>query len=288
MTTRVSAPVRIDISGGWPDSDPYRKDFGGYVLNAAINLRVSGYLDDSNLTTSLGEVPRSSGLGTSGALRAVYLAAANTNLIKDKKNLIQRVHKFENEVIGHRAGFQDEAAAIYGGLNLWEFNTNDSIRREQIYYGSQDLENKLILVYTGKTHLSSNLHDNVFGPKNYDENIPKLDRMKEISKDMARSIKSNGDITDLVKETWELQRSLDKSIETELMKDLIEDITYFFPCACKATGAGGGGCLIIYSNDERNKSLIENRLIKRYQDKNPGFKIIPFKFDYNGLKIEED
>ena len=42
---KVTAPVRIDISAGWSDAAPFQQDFGGAVLNAAINLRVSSVLN---------------------------------------------------------------------------------------------------------------------------------------------------------------------------------------------------------------------------------------------------
>lgn len=286
MVTKITAPVRIDISGGWPDSDPYRADFGGTVLNAAINLYVSAHLDDANLVTSVGNVPRNSGLGTSGALRAAYLAAANPKLLENKTELIKRVHKFENEVIGHRAGWQDEAAAIYGGVNLWDFGANGSVRRNPIPRElAVQLENRLVLVYTGKSHLSSNIHDLVFGPDFYESNIPKLDRMKEIAKETAARLLIPSclpsDIAELIKETWELQKSLHPSIETDTMKKLQEETRGGY-LAARATGAGGGGCIIFYTK-------IKDALTKDIREMNlPGVRVLPFNFDYEGIKITEN
>lgn len=279
---KVTAPVRIDISGGWPDSDPYRKDFGGTVLNAAINHRVSAQLDAPNLTTSLGNVPKSSGLGTSGALRATYLVASNDSLIQDRTDLIQRVHKFENEVIGQRAGFQDEAAAIYGGVNYWEFGQNGSIRnfaipREQ----AQHLEDHLILIYIGEDHLSSNIHSLVFGPENYETNIPRLDRMKEIARLMACNLTDFYQMASLINETWDLQRALHSSIETETMKELQLKLKPYYS-ACRATGAGGGGCMIFYTEDKNELTKAATELQKEI----PMMKPIPFQFDYEGIRIE--
>ncbi len=279
---KVTAPVRVDISGGWPDSDPYRKDFGGTVLNAAINHRVSAQLDAPNLTTSLGNVPKSSGLGTSGALRATYLVASNDALIHDKTDLIRRVHKFENEVINQRAGFQDEAAAIYGGVNYWEFGQNGAIRRTPIP-GDQakHLETHLVLVYIGEDHLSSNIHNLVFGPGNYETNIPKLDRMKEISKLMASNPDDFYQMASLINETWDIQRALHSSIETETMRELQSRLKSYYN-ACRATGAGGGGCMIFYTDSKERLTKAAAGL----QDKMPNMNVIPFQFDYEGIRIE--
>jgi D-glycero-alpha-D-manno-heptose-7-phosphate kinase len=38
---RCSAPVRLDLAGGWTDVAPFAADVGGVVVNAAINLRVT-------------------------------------------------------------------------------------------------------------------------------------------------------------------------------------------------------------------------------------------------------
>ena len=95
----MTAPVRIDISAGWSDADPFRGQFGGAVLNAAIDLRVKGTLGNGKLITSLEKVPAASGLGTSGALRTVYLVAANPELIDKKMELVKRVNILENAII---------------------------------------------------------------------------------------------------------------------------------------------------------------------------------------------
>src|SRR3989344_8140939 len=160
---KVTAPVRIDISAGWRDSEPFRSDFGGAVLNAAINLRVSGTLDKNKLTTSLEKVPAASGLGTSGALRTAYLVVANPNLADDKMELVKRVNIFENAIVGQRAGFQDQCAAIFGGVNYWEFHKDGAIHRERIPESkAMNLFDRLVLVYTGDRHLSSDVHHDVF------------------------------------------------------------------------------------------------------------------------------
>src|SRR3989338_7344381 len=147
---KVTAPVRIDISAGWSDADPFKHEFGGAVLNAAINLRVAGVLGKGKLITDLQKVPAASGLGTSGALRSVYLVASNPSLIKNKLDLIRRVNIFENAIVGQRAGYQDQAAAIFGGVNYWEFTGADRIRRIGIDKNkAEHLHDRLVLVYTG-------------------------------------------------------------------------------------------------------------------------------------------
>lgn len=290
MAIKVTAPVRIDISGGWPDSDPYRKDNGGAVLNAAINQRVSGYFAGNLFITNPEKVPSHSGLGTSGALRAVEIAASNLERLEDKIDLIRRVYMFENEIIGHRAGFQDEAAAIFGGVNYWEFGNGDSkktpvnISRTSIPENqARHLEDHLVLVFTGDIHLSANIHDLVFGDKNYERNTPALNRMKQIAGEMKENLTNAEKMGNLIRETWDLQKSLHPSIETDMMKVLQNSAKGSY-LGARAIGAGGGGCMIFYSEEKKEftdslKGIIKNLDLR-------GVEVMPLSFDYEGIKIE--
>jgi D-glycero-alpha-D-manno-heptose-7-phosphate kinase len=278
--TTITAPVRIDVSGGWPDSDPYRKDFGGSVLNAAINLRVSAVFDKI-AKTGLNKVLPQSGLGTSGAIRAVELAVSNLDLLQNKIDLIRKVHHFENNVIGHRAGFQDEAAAIFGGMNYWEFDRHDNIVRKPVLKEkAHHFEQRTVIVYTGESHLSANIHDLVFNGINYRRNIPKLDRMKEISVIMTKNIDDQQIMSELINETWDLQKSLHYSIETDIMRSLQTKLTGTY-LATRAVGAGGGGCMIFYTHDKPRLLAVLKKTDLA------GVKHIPYKFDYHGIRIEK-
>lgn len=280
---KITAPVRIDISAGWSDADPFRSEFGGAVLNAAINLRVKATLEHGKLTTSLEGIPGHSGLGTSGALRAVYLAAANPSLLKNKMELVKRVHTFENAIVGQRAGFQDQAAAVFGGVNYWEFRKDNSIHEIKIPLGkAQNLYNHLILVFTGEGHLSADVHEKVFESRRYIKFIPEINRMKILAAEMTRNIANEKKMTLLIKETWTLQKCLHKAMETSLMQKIQKKCNGHF-LAVRATGAGGGGCLLFYTKPEWKPLLIEK--INLLKKEIPKIKVLPFKFDYNGIEL---
>jgi galactokinase/mevalonate kinase-like predicted kinase len=280
----VSAPIRIDISGGWPDSDPYRRDFGGAVLNAAISPRVYGVFDGFQKTDPR-EVPAHSGLGTSGALRSVELAISNLSLLKDKSDLIRRVHMLENEVIGHRAGFQDQAAAIFGGVNYWVFSQTDEIHRTPVPRDrALFLQEHIVLIYTGQSHVSANMHDLVFGRGIYARNIPKLHRMKDIAAEMVENIYNVERFGELISETWNLQRSLHFSIETQVMRMLQHRLRGKY-LGARAIGAGGGGCMIFYGDKEKIMQAAvkaQRELRPRY----PEMQIVQFAFDFEGIRLE--
>jgi D-glycero-alpha-D-manno-heptose-7-phosphate kinase len=282
---KVTTPVRIDISAGWSDADPFRSDFGGAVLNAAIDLRVSATLTGKDLINSLEKVPGHSGLGTSGALRTAYLVAANPSLINDKTDLIRRVHVFENAIVGQRAGFQDQAAAIFGGVNYWEFRKDGSIRRVPISRGkAKHLHDRLVLVYTGDRHQSSNVHESVFDSRHYMKKLHLIDRMKVIAREMSVHIANENRMTEFFKETWRLQKALHGSMESYHMGRLQKVCSDCY-LAARATGAGGGGCMLFYVKPRNKNALIKQ--INAIRRKHPKVKVLPFKFDYKGIMLKK-
>ncbi len=289
MKIKVTAPVRVDISAGWPDSDPYRKDFGGAVLNAAIDMRVRAEFDNF-LKTDYWQAKSYNGLGASGAIDAAWLVVRNPELLNDRQELIRNIWDLENRNVMHRAGTQDQAAAIYGGVNLWEFGQGPgetaSIRRTAIEIKrAEKLQDKLILVDIGRPTISSNIHNFVFGHDNYEKNIPKLDRMKEIAVEMYASLENDSEMINLIRETWNLQKSLHKSIENPAAKVLERSIDpYFSKYALRETGSGG--CAIIFAPEKEDLVKYINSLI-RSKSLPKEIKIIPFKFEYKGIKIEK-
>jgi len=262
----ITAPARIDIGAGWPDSDPFRRDYGGYVLNVAINKRGVGNCE-GQLIVNPKDIPPRSGLGTSGCLSALELVAKNPELLKDKYELIKKVHKFENEIVGLRAGFQDQAAAIFGGMNLWYFG-KDIIDKKEL--DGSYLQDKIVLVHLGE-HYSGDVHDAVFSE--YKKNIPNLRRLSELNKRMAHKIIEGKDIANEIAETWDYQRRLSPVIETDQMREL-QDYAKGKYDACRAQGAGGGGSMIFYTD---NKKRLEHHLNKRV-------KVIDFEFDRKGIR----
>lgn len=281
---KVTCPVRIDISAGWSDAAPFVNEFGGAVLNAAITRHVSATLAHGKLTNSLDEIPGHSGLGTSGALRTAYLVASNPNLISNKIELIKRVHTFENAIVGQRAGYQDQAAAIFGGVNYWEFRKNGSIHREPLTKQQvKHLQDRLVLVFTGEGHISANVHEQVFEGRRFIKFIPEIDRMRVIAGMMKKNIHDEKKMSVLINETWKLQKKLHSGMETPSMKTLLDHCQRNY-LAARATGAGGGGCLLFYTKPEWRNDLIKE--IKQLIRKIKNLEVLDFEFDFKGIQLE--
>mgnify|MGYP003322198541 FL=1 len=107
--TSSSSPVRVDLAGGWTDVGPYPRDFGGEVVNFAINLRVLARTgpDSGNSETHFEfPVPRGSGLGTSSAMNVALSALNSPDQIEDQEKLAEEAFVLESES-GNYCGRQD-------------------------------------------------------------------------------------------------------------------------------------------------------------------------------------
>ena len=286
VITRVSAPVRIDISPCWPDSGRYRKEFGGFLLNGAINRRVATIIEDGRFITSMEGVPPNSGLGTSAAVRATFLVASNPALLDQCSlgDLIRKVFVFENEVLEQTAGVQDQAAAFAGGVNLWEFTAGDAVRRNEIPGISvEHFQERTVLMYSGEKHQSSAVHRQVFTPREYDRHVPLFDAMSQLAGEMAQNISNEDRMPELMNEARRLHKEPYAGIETDAMRNIAKALEGTYS-AWKATGAGGGGCMIFYTASPDELALKFERVKDRGGVPDDSC-VLSFKFDSEGLKV---
>lgn len=279
---KVIAPVRIDFAGGTTDISPFKDKYGGCVLNAAISRYVVGKLVVNDKKTHLeytGNVPTSSGLGTSGVMNLVWLSLIsqrkdNFNL-EYKRELSEKVYGIE-QAMGLVGGKQDQYASAFGGINFIEFK-KDKVEIKKLDLSKnfvKKLEDNLTLVYTGKPHFSGNsnrfMMDNLIKGKNNSS----LLRIKKIAIEMKNALLKEdlGKFAELMNEETKEREKLHQSIVPKNVKELIFIGKQNGAIAAKVCGSGGGGSILFFGNKQK--------LRKKF-----GKRIIDFKFDFQGLRI---
>ena len=275
---KVRAPVRIDFAGGTTDIKPFTDTNGGAVLNAAINHYVYGELIATDNSTKLeyhADIPTSSGLGTSSAMNDVWVALITH--MKDKDKIAESVYRIEQSITESEVnGKQDMYAAAYGGINYMVF-IEDSVAVQRLKLKKeiiQELEKKLVLIYSGKPHLSGSSNkaaiDNLLKGKNDKE----LLRIKEIAGEMKDAL-LKGDIYEFAylmnKETHE-RAKLSKVTLSPQLKAIIDSGMKHGGISAKICGSGGGGSILMFAEEPE-------KLKKHF-----GRKVIPFKFEFEGIK----
>ncbi|MFH1710843.1 MAG: hypothetical protein ABH840_00865 [Nanoarchaeota archaeon] len=274
MIKKITAPVRIDFGGGTTDIKEFSSKYGGCVLNAAINKRVSGHLEATDRKVSLeysGDIPTSSGLGTSGTMTLVWLALISKE--KNKEKLCEEVYKISQARELFADGKQDQYASAFGGINFMEFGKKVKITPLKLSKKFvKKLENSLILVYTGKPHYSGDTNGAVIKDLKKGKNTGNLKRIKQIAIEMKSALEKEdlAKFAELLNEETEQREKLHPMIVPKSTKTIIQQGLKNGAVAAKVLGSGGGGSILFFGDKAR---------LKRYFSE----KAITFKFDFSGL-----
>lgn len=272
---QVKASVRIDFAGGTTDISPFKERYGGCVLNAAINKHISGSLLKSDKRVSLeyhGNIPTNSGLGTSGVMNLVWLALISEE--KNKIKLAEKVYDLEQS-LGQVGGKQDQYAGAFGGINFLEFN-KDKVKITKLNLSAdliKELENKLVLVYTGKPHLTTYSNKIIIDNLKKGKNVKNLLRIKQIAIEMKNALLKGdlGKFAELMNEETKERNLLHQNTIPTQIENIIKQGKENGAVAAKVCGSGGGGSILFFGDKKKLK--------KKF-----GKRVIDFKFDFEGLR----
>jgi D-glycero-alpha-D-manno-heptose-7-phosphate kinase len=281
---KAISPVRIDFAGGTTDISPFKDKYGGCILNATINRYVVGKLIVNNKKTHLeyiGNIPTSSGLGTSGVMNLVWLSLISQRketLNPDyKRKLAEKVYNME-QAMGLVGGKQDQYASAFGGINFMKFR-GDKVEIEKLNLKKEfikKLEDNLVLVYTGEPHFSGNTNKSMMDNLRKGKNNKNLLRIKNIAIEMKNALLKEDlkKFAELMNEETRERKKLHKSIVPESTQKIISLGMENGAIGAKVCGSGGGGCILFFGNKQKLK--------QKFKDK-----VIDFKFDFEGLKIKQ-
>ncbi len=279
MIKKVRAPVRIDFAGGTTDIFPFTHTYGGAVLNATINRYVEGKIIKTDKKTHLeytGNTPTSSGLGTSGVMNVVWLALISNT--KDKFKLAEQVYDMEQALKGV-GGKQDQYATCFGGINFLEFK-KDKVFRTPVKLSPnfiEELENNLVLVYTGLPHYATNANKSMIDNIKRGRHVQNLLRIKSVAIAMRKALlnKDLVSFSSLMNEETRNRRLLAKNILPPGAEKLMEIGFNNGASGAKICGSGNGGSILFFGNKKKLKKKFKKS-------------VIDFKFDFEGLKVWED
>ncbi len=295
ITSRV--PVRIDFAGAWTDVKFFAEGAGGAVVNASIDKYVEGRMEVHDIAGEMGDdmdginvsyhcsLPAGSGLGTSSALNVCWLSLVQSQIhpsMEYKVRVAELAYDLE-EILGILGGKQDQYASAVGGINYIRFGKEVtleplSLSAEMV----ESMESRLTLCYTGKSRLSSNIHENVWNAfrRGNPATLNALYSLREGAMRMRSALLEERieEFGELIGESWRHQKALDESVTNSQIERLFEIAKYAGGIHGKACGAGGGGCLLFYSDPNKKKN-VEQALNAA------GARVIPFRFEFNGLSL---
>jgi D-glycero-alpha-D-manno-heptose-7-phosphate kinase len=291
MKITARAPVRVDLAGGWTDVHYFADREAGAVLNVAIARYVRGELARAARRFRVNyhtDIPPGAGLGASAALNVVWLALVNAALGRQpsREELAEQAYRLE-DLLGVTGGKQDQYAAALGGINLLRFQEG-AVHVERLSLSDEtlrQLQKRLVLVYSGESRLSGDIHERVWkGYLSGEEKVADaLRRLTAIALEMREALVCGdlGSFGALLGENWRCQKDLHPSITNETVEGLFRVAEGAGAISGKACGAGGGGCLLFWCEESAAP-----RVAGALRDAAP--QVIDFALDGEGLVVSRE
>jgi D-glycero-alpha-D-manno-heptose-7-phosphate kinase len=251
------------------------------IIRACLDM-VS--IDSGIEITTVGEVPGGTGMGSSGSLTVGVLNAlyAYKGINLNSKELIDKACEIELDILKSPAGKQDQSVAALGGLQYIRFNADGSVENERINLPERKfkmLESKLMLLYTRMMRNADDILIGVTGK--IPTSIELLDAMRNQADEMNTTLKKEG-ITrrfgEMLHEGWERKRKVGDSVTNEVIDNLYKTALDMGAVGGKILGAGGGGFLLLYCDEEKQDALREKLGLREidFRIANYGSRIVYF------------
>lgn len=235
--------------------------------------------------STIADIPSGTGLGSSGSFTTALLKALYTHrrMTIHADELAKLACEIEIDVLREPIGKQDQYIAAFGGISSFEFHKNGDVSVEPLRLSPEtmfDLEDNLLLFYTGTTRSASSiLRDQDQKSKSDNrEMIENLHDTKRIGLESKVAL-LDGDTESfgkLLHEHWLTKIKRGAGISDTRINELYELALANGAIGGKVVGAGGGGFLMFYARD-RDKLRAVMRL--------NGLTELRFSFDFEGTKV---
>jgi|ETNmetMinimDraft_2_1059921.scaffolds.fasta_scaffold24844_2 D-glycero-alpha-D-manno-heptose-7-phosphate kinase len=244
-------------------------------------LRMMGIKDRIEATFMADIHSRGTGLGSSSSFTVGLLNAFHTfnGRHKSAETLSNEACKVEIGVLKEPIGKQDQYVAAFGGINLIEFNPDETVFVNPIIFSKnteRELQGNLLLFYTGLVRKSRDILKEQKG--NIANKVEILDKMKALAYGTRDCLISNdlNKFGDLLNKNWKLKKQLAGEITNDVIDKLYEKGIRAGATGGKILGAGGGGFLLLYC-EEKYKKRVRKAL--------SNLRELSFRFEPQGSRI---
>lgn len=300
MRILSQAPTRISLFGGGTDIEPYANQYGGVVLNMAINIRQHITITDDFEGSRYGDMPIGatvefykafgidglhidsafdgpieSGLGSSASCAVALLGAVNRyrgiNMLKE--DVASKAWDIEVNRLHMFGGKQDQYASALGGVNVFEFGEMVKVNRLQDSFLDK-LKPSMLLFYLGVNRKSAKIQEAFKDPTA--KQIYALDRIKVITLQGIQAIgEGNVKLTgQLLDKVWQQKKNSNGQATNNMIDGVYNLGMSLGAYGGKVLGAGGGGHILFIVPPQKQKKFIDGI----------GLKHIDWSIDYNGLE----
>lgn len=262
------------------------------LLEAAIE-RMEVPHDVALQVTIFSEAPSGASTGTSAAVTVALIGALDvlTPGRLTPHEVAYTAHAVEFNMLGLQCGIQDQLCSAFGGINYIEMTSYPHASVSQIQVPNAvwwELERRLLLIYLGKSHDSSAIHQKVIreledaGPESAP--LRRLRQMAERSRDALYAADFSALGRAMIENT-EAQAALNSALVCSDAHRVIEIARAHGALGWKVNGAGGeGGSITILCGDQ---SHIKRAMVRAIEQENPLARNIPIYLSRHGLRVWE-
>jgi len=269
---------------------------GGYDRHPLIEAAIAymGVPDDIAMqVTIFSEAPAGASTGTSAAV-AVALIGALDCLTPGRltpHEVAYAAQRIETEMLGLQCGIQDQLCSAYGGINYIDMYDYPRASVSQIQVPNAiwwELERRLVLIYLGNSHNSSQVHRMVIeGLENAGPNCRQIEALRQTAP-RSRDALYAGDFAALGQamiDNTNAQADLHPALISADTRRVVEIARAYGALGWKVNGAGGeGGSLTLLCSDT---SHMKRAMIRAITAENPRFQHIPTYLSRQGLRTWE-
>jgi D-glycero-alpha-D-manno-heptose-7-phosphate kinase len=262
------------------------------LLEAAIQRM--GIPDIYRVNVSIySEAPSGASTGTSSAVTVALIGGLDflTPGRLTPHEVAYVAQSIEVDMLKQQCGIQDQLCSSYGGINFIDMHNYPYSTVSQIHVPNSiwwELERRLVLIYLGKSHSSSKVHEKVIreledaGPDNRKLNALRVTAAKSRDAVYSGDFKAFGNT---MIENTEAQAQLHADLVSEEAREVIEIAKEHHALGWKVNGAGGeGGSITLLCNE---LSEMKRGLIHDIERENSSFRNISVYLSRYGLRVWE-
>ncbi len=232
------------------------------------------------------EIPPGTGLGSSSSVAVAVIKALSTacGLTLSRQEIAELACYVEIDKIGMPIGKQDQYAASFGGLNVITFDqAGVTVEPLNITPGTrQQLEQNILLFFTGTARDSAAIltHQRESSRRDEPRVIEALHAVKQIAIEV-RDCLEQGDLTrfgQLLDRAWQHKKRFAPKVTNPFINECYQRALDAGALGGKITGAGGGGFLMLYCEEE-HQSAVTRALAKKE------LRRMDFRFDVDGARV---
>jgi D-glycero-alpha-D-manno-heptose-7-phosphate kinase len=235
---------------------------------------------------SLADVPAATGLGSSGSFSVGLLngLCAHQRIFKTPEQIAEEACYIAMERLHEPSGKQDEYAASLGGIRAYQIDREGKVTSESLRIAPDtlaELEYGIMMFYTGVKRNATDILSTQKNKMEADDDgaLEKMHTIKSIGIESRKALES-GDLKrfgELLDQHWTIKRGVTPDMSTDVIDRWYAVAKKNGALGGKLVGAGGGGFLMLFCQQERQK--VRSALAAE------GLVELRFGFDFEGSKV---